>query len=104
MLRQAPEMSISSQELKDTAQTITQTLGEYGVEVEVGHVRPGPTVTMYGLVPGWIRRSRNVKQLDKDGTPLRDESGRQITKREEQKTRVKVDSILAREKDLVHSH
>ena len=100
MLRQAPEMSISSQELKDTAETITQTLGEYGVEVEVGHVRPGPTVTMYGLVPGWIRRSRNVKQLDKDGTPLRDESGRQITKREEQKTRVKVDSILAREKDL----
>ena len=100
MLRQAPEMSISSQELKDTAETITQTLGEYGVEVEVGHVRPGPTVTMYGLVPGWIRKSRVVKQLDKDGTPLRDESGRQITKREEQKTRVKVDSILAREKDL----
>ena len=100
MLRQAPEMSISSQELKDTAETITQTLGEYGVEVEVGHVRPGPTVTMYGLVPGWIRRTRVVKQLDKDGIPLRDESGRQITKREEQKTRVKVDSILAREKDL----
>ena len=100
MLKQAPEMSISSQELKDTAETITQTLGEYGVEVEVGHVRPGPTVTMYGLVPGWIRKSRVVKQLDKEGTPLRDESGRQITKREENKTRVKVDSILAREKDL----
>lgn len=100
MLRQAPEMPISSEELKDTAETITQTLGEYGVEVEVGHVRPGPTVTMYGLVPGWIRRTRMVKQLNKDGTPLRDESGRQINKREEQKTRVKVDSILAREKDL----
>ena len=100
MLRQAPEMSISTTELKDTAETITQTLGEYGVEVEVGHVRPGPTVTMYGLVPGWIRRTRVVKPVDKDGLPLRDESGRQITKREEQKTRVKVDSILAREKDL----
>ena len=100
MLKKAPEMPISSEELKDTAETITQTLGEYGVEVEVGHVRPGPTVTMYGLVPGWIRRTRVVKQMDKEGTPLRDESGRQITKREEQKTRVKVDSILAREKDL----
>ena len=100
LLRQAPEMPISKDELKDTAETITQTLGEYGVEVEVGHVRPGPTVTMYGLVPGWIRRTRVVKQVDKEGTPLRDESGRQITKREEQKTRVKVDSILAREKDL----
>ena len=100
LLRQAPEMPISKVELKDTAETITQTLGEYGVEVEVGHVRPGPTVTMYGLVPGWIRRTRVVKQVDKEGIPLRDESGRQITKREEQKTRVKVDSILAREKDL----
>ena len=100
LLRQAPEMPISKDELKDTAETITQTLGEYGVEVEVGHVRPGPTVTMYGLVPGWIRRTRVVKQVDKEGIPLRDESGRQITKREEQKTRVKVDSILAREKDL----
>ena len=100
LLRQAPEMPISKDELKDTAETITQTLGEYGVEVEVGHVRPGPTVTMYGLVPGWIRRTRVVKQVDEDGLPLRDESGRQITKREEQKTRVKVDSILAREKDL----
>ena len=100
LLRQAPEMPISASELKDTAETITQTLGEYGVEVEVGHVRPGPTVTMYGLVPGWIRRTRVVKQVDKEGIPLRDESGRQITKREEQKTRVKVDSILAREKDL----
>lgn len=100
LLRKAPEMPISKDELKDTAETITQTLGEYGVEVEVGHVRPGPTVTMYGLVPGWIRRTRVVKQVDKEGIPLRDESGRQITKREEQKTRVKVDSILAREKDL----
>ncbi len=100
LLRQAPEMPISTSELKETAETITQTLGEYGVEVEVGHVRPGPTVTMYGLVPGWIRRTRVVKQVDKEGIPLRDESGRQITKREEQKTRVKVDSILAREKDL----
>ena len=100
LLKQATEMPISSSELRDTAETITQTLGEYGVEVEVGHVRPGPTVTMYGLVPGWIRRTRVVKPVDKDGLPLRDESGRQITKREEQKTRVKVDSILAREKDL----
>ena len=100
LLRQATEMPISSNELKGTAETITQTLGEYGVEVEVGHVRPGPTVTMYGLVPGWIRRTRVVKQVDEEGIPLRDESGRQINKREEQKTRVKVDSILAREKDL----
>ena len=100
LFKDTPEMPISREELKGTADTITQTLGEYGVEVEVGHVRPGPTVTMYGLVPGWVRRSRVAKQLDDDGQPIRDESGRQVTKRVEQNTRVKVDSILAREKDL----
>ncbi len=96
----APVTTISEDELRFTAQTITDTLAEYGVEVEVGQVRPGPTITMYGLLPGWIRRQKVVRQVEQDGSPLRDESGRQVTKRVEQKTRVKVDSILAREKDL----
>ena len=96
----APENPISQDELRDTADAITNTLGEYGVEVEIGQVRPGPTVTMYGLVPGWVRRQKIHRQVDKEGNPVRDESGRQITKRVEEKTRVKVDTILAREKDL----
>ena len=100
LLHEAPEIAISEDELRDTAGTITETLGDYGVEVEVGHIRPGPTVTMYGLVPGWVRRTRIVKDTDADGQPKRDEAGRQISRRVEQKTRVKVDTILAREKDL----
>ena len=100
LLEEAQESSISEAELHATAEAITRTLGEYGVEVEVGQVRPGPTVTMYGLEPGWVRRNRVVRQVDDDGSPVRDESGKQITKRVEEKTRVKVDSILAREKDL----
>ena len=96
----APENPISQDELRDTADAITNTLGEYGVEVEIGQVRPGPTVTMYGLVPGWVRRQKIHRQVDKEGNPVRDDSGRQITKRVEEKTRVKVDTILAREKDL----
>ena len=55
---------------------------------------------MYGLVPGWVRRQKIHRQVDKEGNPVRDESGKQITKRVEEKTRVKVDTILAREKDL----
>ena len=100
VFKDAPENPISQGELQSTAEAITDTLGEYGVEVEVGHVRPGPTVTMYGLVPGWVRRQKIHRQVDKDGNPVRDESGKQITKRVEEKTRVKVDTILAREKDL----
>ncbi len=100
IFREEPENPITEEELQVTANTITQTLSEYGIESEVEHIRPGPTVTMYGLAPGWIRKTRIAKELDDEGQPLRDERGRQRTKRVEQKTRVKVDSILAREKDL----
>ena len=100
LLVRAAEGEIAEQEMSDTAETIRRTLGEYGVEVEIGQVRPGPAVTMYGLIPGWVRRYKQVKELDESGQPKLDESGRPITTREETKTRVKVDSIFSREKDL----
>ena len=100
MLNTAPSNSITQEEQRTTADAITRTLGEYGIEVGVEQIRPGPTVTMYGLTPGWVRRQKTVKQFDEDGLPLKDEKGRLVTKRVEEKTRVKVDSILAREKDL----
>ena len=100
ILDTAPVATISDEDVVATSNAITRTLAEYGVEVEVEQVRPGPTVTMYGLAPGWIRKYKNEKQVDDDGVPLKDERGRMITKRVEDKTRVRVDSIIAREKDL----
>ena len=100
LFKDAPENPISQVELDETASVITQTLADYNVEVEVGHVRPGPTVTMYGLVPGWVRRNRRVKQLDSTGSPILDARGRQTSKLVEEKTRVKVSAILQREADL----
>ncbi|MCY4654419.1 MAG: DNA translocase FtsK [Dehalococcoidia bacterium] len=100
MLNTASSNSITPEEQRDTADAITRTLADYGIEVGVKDIRPGPTVTMYGLTPGWVRKQRTVKQVDASGTPLKDERGRLVTKQVEEKTRVKVDSILAREKDL----
>ena len=100
ILEDVPATDVSEEELNETAETIRRTLAEYGVEVELGGVRPGPTVTMYGLIPGWIRRYRQVKRTDEQGRPLLDESGKQVVERVEEKTRVKVDAILSREKDL----
>ena len=100
ILDTAPVATISDEDVEATSDAITRTLAEYGVEVEVEQVRPGPTVTMYGLAPGWIRKYKNEKQVDDEGVPLKDERGRMITKRVEDKTRVRVDSIIAREKDL----
>jgi len=92
---QEPQMDQSG-----TARIIERTLGEYGIEVIVKEIKPGPVVTMFGLVPGWIRRSRQVKEQKPDGTIINDANGKPIMKRIEEKTRVKVDSIVAREKDL----
>ena len=100
ILEEIPSTDVSEEELEETAETIRRTLEEYGVEVDLGGVRPGPTVTMYGLIPGWVRRYRQVKRTDDQGRPLLDESGKQVVERVEEKTRVKVDAILSREKDL----
>ena len=100
LLVDAPQDGISQDEIADTSETVSRTLADYSVEVEVGEIKPGPTVTMYGLVPGWVRRYKQVKVTDEQGKPKMDESGKPVVTKVETKTRVKVDSILSREKDL----
>ncbi len=91
-----------TEENLEVARRIEESLSHHGVEVTVEQIKPGPTVTLYGLAPGWVRRQRNARgrdQRDKEesqpeegGAPVKDQAERQM--------RVKVDSILAREKDL----
>ena len=100
LLQEVPEGEITEVEMQGTAEIIKKTLADYGVEVEIGQVKSGPTVTMYGLIPGWVRRYKQVKETDEEGRPKLDEAGRPVVTKLETKTRVKVDSILAREKDL----
>ncbi len=99
-LLELPEGGITDEEMRNTSEIIQSTLADYGIEVEIGQVKPGPRVTMYGLVPGWVRRHKQVKETDEEGRPVLDESGKPVMIREENNTRVKVDSILSREKDL----
>jgi S-DNA-T family DNA segregation ATPase FtsK/SpoIIIE len=78
-------------EHRATAAVIEETLSQHGVEVSVVEIKPGPSVTMFGLVPGWNRRARGGRSRGDDS------QSNTIT---EARSRVKVDSILAREKDL----
>ncbi len=100
ILKDLPAPEVSEAQIMETAQIIQKTLADYEIEVEVGQIRSGPTVTMYGFVPGWVRRYKQVKKIDDNGLSVLDERGKQVVTRVEQKTRVKVDSILSREKDL----
>ena len=55
---------------------------------------------MDGARQGWVRRDKQVKKTDALGRRVLDDTGKQGGTRVEQKTRVKVDSIISREKDL----
>ncbi len=82
---------LSNEEMENTKKLIVSTLREHGVEVTVGQVKPGPTVTMYGLEPGYGKKSK-----PKSSSSNKD----QIENQESLGTRVRVDTILSREKDL----
>ena len=91
--------AVATEEQQEVARRIEESLGQHGVQVTVEQIRPGPTVTLYGLVPGWVRRSGNNKRRNQE-TAERDEDGGGVPTRSDKTMRVKVDSILAREKDL----
>lgn len=74
---------ITKSEIQSTSDLIVRTLTDHGVDVSVDQVRTGPTVTMYGIAPGY-----NV------GRGKGEEEQARNTKR------VRVDTILNREKDL----
>ena len=93
LFEEGPPPKIDTDSHLETAEAIRETLQEYGIEVEVSEVRPGPTVTLYGLRPGWDRRYRTVRERNAEGTIVsrREEVGR---------TRVKVDAIAKLDDDL----
>lgn len=77
-LKKAPPGGVTRAEIDERSTLIETSLSEYGIDVTVDQVFTGPTVTMYGLKPGW--------------------KGRRSEKTAAQ--RVSVSSILSREKDL----
>jgi hypothetical protein len=94
MLKVAPPGGIPESEIEATSELIVETLADHGIEVSVGDVREGPRVTMYGIVPGWGKGRGSKKLIEEMAPGTERSSGRQ---------RVRVDNILAREKDLALS-
>ena len=80
--QQAPEAP-----LEQMARHVEKALAEHGVIVEVQDIRAGPRIVRFGLVPGF---------LPKKGEDSREESAANRV----ETSRVKVQSILTREKDL----
>ena len=81
-LLSAPEPYLAPKgSLEKMAGEIENALADHSVIVEVKDIKAGPRIVRFGLVPGWV--------------PRRGDSGS-----ESERSRVKVQSILTREKDL----
>ena len=71
LLQDIKSEKVNTEDINRKKELIVKTLHEHGIEVSVDQVKSGPSVTMYGLSPGYGNSKR-----------------------------VRVDHILAREKDL----
>ncbi len=83
------------------ARLIVDTLASFGVDAEVAQINEGPTVTQFGVEPGWEIKTRTTQERDGDGRPLFDRSGHPKLKTEEvSRTRVRVSQITSLANDL----
>lgn len=93
ILNTAQEVEFGEADNLARSKIIEDALLSYGVDAKVVEVNSGPTVTQFGIEPGWDRKFKDVKEKDKEGNT--------ITRRTElSKTRVKVDRIAALSNDL----
>ncbi|MFW0858773.1 MAG: DNA translocase FtsK [Dehalococcoidia bacterium] len=101
LLDEAPKANFARGNDAERAELIEGALASYGVEVKVVQVNPGPSVTQFGIEPGWIRRYRRVVEKDQNGKPRLEKNGNPKVHLEEvSKTRVKVDRITSLANDL----
>lgn len=87
------EAEIGQADNVQRARRIEEALKSYGVEAKVVQINAGPTVTQFGIEPGWDIKTREIKEKDKDGTV-------QSRLEEVSRTRVKVDRITSLGNDL----
>jgi S-DNA-T family DNA segregation ATPase FtsK/SpoIIIE len=83
------------------ARLLIDTLASFGVDARVVQVNEGPTITQFGLEPGWEVKTRQVPERDASGRPVLGRDGKPKTHTEEvSRTRVRVNHITTLANDL----
>jgi S-DNA-T family DNA segregation ATPase FtsK/SpoIIIE len=93
ILDHAQEVEFGEADNIKRAQLIEEALASYGVEARVVQINAGPTVTQFGIEPGWDRKVKEVKEKDKEGRI-------NVSQKEVSRTRVKVERITSLANDL----
>ncbi len=57
LLNDAEGPALTDNEIREKSRIIEETLSQFGLPVEVAEVRVGPTVTQFGIKPGFVERS-----------------------------------------------
>ncbi|MBE9482941.1 MAG: DNA translocase FtsK, partial [Chloroflexi bacterium] len=93
ILDRSPEVEFSQADNMQRAKLLEEALDSYGVEAKVVQINAGPTVTQFGVEPGWDRKIKEIKERDRDGSVT-------VRLEEVSKTRVKVERITSLASDL----
>ncbi|MFA7296352.1 MAG: DNA translocase FtsK [Dehalococcoidia bacterium] len=100
-LQEAPAAIDSKPDNERRAKLIVETLASFGVDARVTQINEGPTITQFGVEPGWDVRTKNVVERDANGQPLLDANGEQrVSEVEVSRTRIRVNRITQLQNDL----
>lgn len=93
LLDETAEVELSQAEVERRAKLIEEALASYGVEAKVVQINVGPTITQFGVEPGWDRKYKEIKERDRNGNL-------KARIEEVSRTRVKVERITSLANDL----
>jgi len=93
ILDKPAEMKLDRDAIDQRARLIEEALSSYGVEAKVVQINIGPTVTQFGVEPGWDRKYKEVRERGRNGSY-------ETRVEEVSRTRVRVDRITSLANDL----
>ncbi|MBN2187400.1 MAG: DNA translocase FtsK [Dehalococcoidia bacterium] len=88
ILDKPAEVKLDKEDIDQRARLIEEALASYGVEAKIVQINMGPTVTQFGVEPGWDRKYKEVREKG------------QSRMEEVSKTRIRVDRITSLANDL----
>ena len=88
ILDRPTEVELNKEDINKRARLIEEALDSYGVETKVVQINIGPTVTQFGVEPGWDRKYRKVVEKGQE------------RQEEVSRTRIRVDRITSLSNDL----
>ena len=101
LLAEAAEIEVRPLDNEARAQLIVDTLVSFGVNARVVSINQGPTVTQFGVEPGWETKTRTVQVRDEKGRAVYDKDGKPQQRTEVvSRTRVRVNRVTSLANDL----